>query len=225
MYMNQSQMHEATREAYRELLRVPENRLGIPEGHIFKIFEEGSDWEFITKLGVIIEAAASDALIASIGDERMRHHVSNLGQGNRVDLCVEMGILDVAERTLLGSFTKLRNSFAHRVANIGSTLVDYHAQLPPEERKGFDRTFGPVEFVPAEAMTLRDRIFYRVIQPLNSFGLKGNEGDQKKKFSEHIRDVFEHALMIDGQPVMLDGLPILVHSKHSRTEQAPANRK
>lgn len=218
--MNQSQMHEATREAYRELLRVPENRLGIPEGHIFKIFDEGSDWEFITKLGVIIEAAASDALVAWIGDERVRTHISNLGQGARIKLCLEMGILDREERSLLDTFTNLRNNFAHRVANIGTTLVDYYAQAPADFRKGFDGTFGPVEFVPAEAMTLRDRIFYRVIQPLNSFGLKGNEGDQKKRFSEHARSVFEHAVVIDGEPVMLDGLPIFVRSKHSRTEGA-----
>lgn len=222
--MNQSEMHEATKAGYRELLRVVENRLGIPEGHIFKIFDEGSDWEFITKLGVIIEAAASDALVAWIGDERVRTHISNLGHVARIKLCFEMEILDQEEKTLLDRFTHLRNNFAHRVANIGSTLVDYYAQAPADARKGFDSIFKPVDFVPAEAMTLRDRVFYGVIQALNSFGLKGNEGDQKKKFSEHIRNVFEHALMIDGQPVMLDGLPILVHSKHSRTE-APADHK
>lgn len=208
--MNQEQMFGMTKEGFKALLRQVEDRLGLPDGHIFKIYEDESDWEFITKLSVVIEAAATDTLVAFLRNDKVRSHVGSVGQETRLKLCRQLEILNGDEEKLLKKVNHLRNNFAHRVANIVKSLDDFYAELAEEDRVGFDRAFEPLQFIPGKTQGLRDRIFFRAIQPLFSLGFAGAEADQRRRFAEHAQEVFRQGLMADSPPVTIS-------SKHTRT--------
>ena len=53
-----------------------ESRLGIPAGFIQSLFSESSDWEFIVKLSVLIEAAVTRSIVTKLGNPAVFDHFS-----------------------------------------------------------------------------------------------------------------------------------------------------
>lgn len=122
------------RRVQRELLSSIEKHLGIPDGFILSLEEAGSDWEFMVKFGVLCEAALTRIIVTALHREELFDFVSRSNQDQRLALADQLGLISKADRQILKTVATVRNSFAHRVENLGRTLADFVLAASPKER-------------------------------------------------------------------------------------------
>jgi hypothetical protein len=107
------------------LLRGLEERLKVPQGYILSLRDEGTDWEYIVKLALLVEAALTEYIVAEIGRPEVYEHISNSEQSKRLTLAVVLELITEDDRELLLTVAEVRNAFAHRVVNLHRTLEEY----------------------------------------------------------------------------------------------------
>ncbi|MFG6459069.1 hypothetical protein [Roseateles sp. BYS96W] len=132
--LTQEQRRRRYDDMCAEALQRTEQRLGLPERYVLQLRENGSDWEFLIKLAVLVEAAVTQALVSSLHNELMFDHVSGLSQSARLNLCEKLGILKKDERLILAKLAHVRNQFAHRVENLSKSLQEYVDGLTPYQK-------------------------------------------------------------------------------------------
>lgn len=126
--------NEARHEERMKLFGTLEKRIGIPEGFFWSLRNEKEDWAYIVKLAVICEAAVTHALVLAVKNKDLLDHFSNLQQGRRLELAKQLGIISNADRLTLSAIAEVRNSFAHRVENLGGSLNKFF-HLRSQEQK------------------------------------------------------------------------------------------
>jgi hypothetical protein len=109
----------------QDMLETLEMRLKLPSGHVMKLRDSGSDYEYIVKLAVLCEAVTTQALVSILHNDALFEHFSNAGQAVRLNLCVKMGVLQESEAGPLRALATTRNQFAHRVENLEKSLAEY----------------------------------------------------------------------------------------------------
>jgi len=108
--------------------------LGLPRELIPNIYRSGTDWEFIIKIDALLEASIKEVIHRSlklevngnlVGDNAINKFVSNLPVNGRTSLSTllaatgcDKDICDFIETT-----RSLRNSFAHKIENVGASLL------------------------------------------------------------------------------------------------------
>lgn len=117
------------------LLRDLETRLRIPPGYILSLRDQGSDWEYIVKLALLVEAAMTEYIVDELGNPKVYDHISNSEQSKRLKLAFELGLITKSDKDLLLTVAEVRNAFAHRVVNLHRTLETYLVELPRDRRK------------------------------------------------------------------------------------------
>lgn len=110
-----------------------EAKLGLPIGYFESMKEAGSDWEFSIKLVVLLEAALGHVLAAQLQNDAVKRHCERLnlsgGRVSKLGLAEDLGVLTDAERKSFTVLADIRNTFAHRVENIGGNLESFARQL------------------------------------------------------------------------------------------------
>jgi hypothetical protein len=123
-----------------------EERIGIPKGTMGPLLREESDWAFIVKLAVILEASLIEVLVAHLGNESMRTHIRGLqmqGRTGRIPLAVSVGALSEEDAATMAAIADVRNSFAHSTQNIGGSLSAFAKGLSLHEKQQlFKKLFG-----------------------------------------------------------------------------------
>ena len=119
---------------------------------------EENDWSFIIKLHSLIEAAATQLLVVTLGKPELEDIISLLelsGQRTgKLAFFKSMNTLDSSSRRFIQSLSEIRNSFVHDVSNVDVTLEEYFFNLVEEKQKGFNTAFKwgykEIEQVPIE---------------------------------------------------------------------------
>jgi hypothetical protein len=109
-----------------------------------------SDWEFIIKLAVILEASLSEVLVSHLNNESIRIHISGLqmqGRTGRIPLARQAGLLTDEDVGTMGQIADLRNHFAHSPKFIGGSLEGFAMEMSLHERKLFT---GKLMGIPSE---------------------------------------------------------------------------
>jgi hypothetical protein len=127
------------------LIEPFEERIGIPRGTMKPLLNDESDWGFIIKLGVILEASLTEAIISHLDNESLREHVRGLqqqGRVGRIPFAIQVGAITEGAGATLGVIASVRNQFAHSPRHIGGSLVAYAKGLDLHEKQQiFKRLF------------------------------------------------------------------------------------
>lgn len=119
----------------REVLLIGlEKRLKLPKGYVMGLAEEESDWVFIAKLGLLVEASLTEYLVAELRRPETYEHVSAIDQSKRLRLAQLLGILSKADYNLLLMLAEVRNAFVHRLENLTKPLASYIAGLSNDRK-------------------------------------------------------------------------------------------
>lgn len=111
------------------LLRPLEQRLRLPRTYIMSLKLEPSDWVFIAKLGLLVEAALTEYLVLELGRPETYEHLSGTDQAKRLKLAGVLGLLEDDDRALLQMLSEVRNAFVHKLENLNRPLSEYVAGL------------------------------------------------------------------------------------------------
>jgi hypothetical protein len=106
--------------------------INLSENVLIDIYQSPSDWEFILKIDSLLEAAVRHVIKANlIGSKRMDQakigdFVSALPMQGRTSLLALLKATGcgTVELNLIESVRRVRNSFAHDIAQVGFSLID-----------------------------------------------------------------------------------------------------
>jgi hypothetical protein len=122
--------------------------LGLQPGFYERLLNEQSDWAFLVQLQTVVEAAVADALVKALNEDRAFQHISRLnfdGRAGKLGLAQALGVLDSNSINALRALSACRNSFAHRTANIGTTLEAFSESLDAKSKLALVRKMGFIE--------------------------------------------------------------------------------
>lgn len=114
-----------------------ERTLGLPEFEMDKLIDDPSDWSFVVKLAVIIEAALTQAIASKLDTTGLHQHLSRLtvgGRAGKIQLAKDLEIIDLATSIRLKAIASIRNVFAHDISVIGLSLGAYVASMEKSEQ-------------------------------------------------------------------------------------------
>lgn len=140
--MTNSETFDTLDQAIR--LRVAEHNLGdiskilgLNQQVILDLIDEPSDWSFVIKIAVIVEAALTQAIASRLDTTELQNHLNRLSVGGRtgkIQLSSDLGMLGPKAVARLKSIASLRNVFAHDVSVIGLSLGAYVESLSKQEK-------------------------------------------------------------------------------------------
>jgi len=122
--------------------------IGLQPGFYEGLLKEKNDWAFLIQLQVVVEAAITHALIKALKEDRAFDHISRLnfdGRTGKLSLAHALGVLDSSSINALRGLSACRNSFAHRIANIGTTLEAFGESLDEKSKLSLVRKMGLLE--------------------------------------------------------------------------------
>lgn len=121
-------------------LKELEREHKLPPGYLMALRSAASDWDFIVKLSLIIEAFLTRALVLELGTPHAYKTVSNLRQCKRLLMAQKLGLVEKAEQNMLISISKIRNAFVHRIENLTRPLTAYFHELTPATRNSIAKS-------------------------------------------------------------------------------------
>jgi hypothetical protein len=113
-----------------------ESGLGVSAGFVKALLDEPSDWGFLIKLAVVVEAALAQVICDHIGIEQIGTHVDKLpigGRTGKIQMAADLNLIGSATQARLNAIAALRNAFAHRIDVVELSLEQHIATLPSEE--------------------------------------------------------------------------------------------
>lgn len=88
-----------------------------------------NDWGFVIKLHALLEAAMTDLITQRFNEPLLRKIISELGTSSesfsKSSVLKQLNLMSQTQRAFVRAFSRLRNSFAHDIARVGSTIQDY----------------------------------------------------------------------------------------------------
>lgn len=116
---------------------VLESRLGIESGFLFKPKRDSSDWSFLVRLAVFIQAALAHAVAHELGRAELEDYCArmnlNARHGGLVALAQQLGVIGTGDVAYIDGVSELRNRYAHRLENINRPLPAFIASLSPQD--------------------------------------------------------------------------------------------
>jgi len=122
--------------------------IGLQPGFYEGLLKEQNDWAFLIQLQVVVEATITHALIKALNEDRAFDHISRLnfdGRTGKLSLARALGVLDSSSINALRALSACRNSFAHHIANIGTTLEAFGESLDANSKLSLVRKMGFLE--------------------------------------------------------------------------------
>lgn len=126
-----------------EHLAYIDRKLGLPTDFCRNLRSTGSDWEFTIKLAVVLEAALASVIASHLHNEAVLAHIEKLnlagGRTGKLDLAESLGVLTKLEKKAFATIANVRNSFAHKVANITNDLPTFAASMKDGELESIQK--------------------------------------------------------------------------------------
>ncbi|WP_180188396.1 hypothetical protein [Achromobacter insuavis] len=97
-----------------------ENKL--PAGYFTELRMSDSDWDFIVKIGLVLEALIARAVALEIGRPLTYNKLNKETHHDRLMLAHKKGLVDKVELRMLKTIAELRNAFVHRLENLTRSL-------------------------------------------------------------------------------------------------------
>lgn len=116
-------------------LKDLEKSNGLPTGYLTRLRTADSDWDFIVKIGLVLEAIVARAIALEAGRPLTYKKATVQTHRDRLVLAQKKGLIDKVELRMLETISELRNAFVHRLENLTRTLGDYFSELSPERQK------------------------------------------------------------------------------------------
>jgi hypothetical protein len=179
---------EATHQKRLEVLGTLEKRIGIPVGYLWSLNNERDGWAFIVKIAVICEAALTHALVIHFKNPELLSHFSDVANNRRLELAKETGLISKEDRMTLGAIAYVRNQFAHKPENLGSSLHKFFDSRTPDKKaellndliqlEGKGKAKATDNFA-RQAQFFRLQLFMCALRPLQSIAAIGLDADAK----------------------------------------------
>lgn len=116
---------------------VLESRLGIESGFLFKLKRDSSDWSFLVRLAIFIQAALAHAVAHALGRAELEDYCArmnlNARHGGLVALAQQLGVIGTGDVAYIDGVSELRNRYAHQLENINRPLPAFIASLSPQD--------------------------------------------------------------------------------------------
>jgi hypothetical protein len=130
-------------ELFRELIQ--DIRSGAEKCASFlEKLDQDNDWAYLIKVQALIEASITEAIIARLGDERIRRLVERLPLADteigKIALAKDLDLLDSSQRKFVRRLASLRNNLAHRVDHVDFTFATYLSGLNAPQVDEWRRT-------------------------------------------------------------------------------------
>lgn len=113
-----------------------ESKLGIPHGFYKELLSEASDWGFLVKMAVILEAALAEVIVQKLGNQNIKEHLQRIpvqGRTGKLILAKSLDILNQSNYRRCELILGVRNKFAHGLSHVNSTLEQYASKMSLEE--------------------------------------------------------------------------------------------
>lgn len=117
------------------VLKDLEQEHKLPPGYLMSLKGADTDWDFIVKLSLVLEALLTRAILLEAGPSLTYENVSKESQSARLLRAEQLGVIDNAERKMLVSISEIRNAFVHRIENLLRPLTEYYQELKPARQK------------------------------------------------------------------------------------------
>jgi hypothetical protein len=114
-----------------------EQELGLQRGFVKSLYDDPSDWGFIIKLSVIIEAALSTIISSYFGTKVLQDHIDRLsinGRSGKIQLAADLGLIGPKSKARLNEIVTIRNKFAHGLKVVELSLDEHVKSLSDSER-------------------------------------------------------------------------------------------
>lgn len=123
------------------VLKDLERENKLPSGYLMDLWNVDSDWDFIVKLSLVLEALLTRAIVLEAGPSLTYECVSKKRQSERLKTAKRLGLIDKAELKMLFSFSEIRNDFVHRIENLLRPLSQYLQELGTVRQEAIAKSF------------------------------------------------------------------------------------
>ena len=120
----------------RDLFGI-EKTLGLPRQLFASLLDEPSDWSFVIKLAVILEAAVTQVIASRLDTPELQRHLARLnlnGRTGKLQLAIDLGVIDQIVASKIRAISEIRNTFAHDVTIINKSLIDIIESMSERQR-------------------------------------------------------------------------------------------
>lgn len=100
----------------------------IPEGYLTKLLNVDSDWDFIVKIGLILEGLLCFAIETLDGKPLSKTQQKN-PHSQRLKKALDDSIITIFEYDLLIEISSLRNAYIHNLENLNTSISKYFSKL------------------------------------------------------------------------------------------------
>ncbi|WP_434983580.1 hypothetical protein [Vreelandella zhaodongensis] len=126
-------------------IRRFERRLGIADGFFESLYRE-DDWSFIIKLHALIEAAAADMIVTSLGRPKLKKALSRIPLSDatygKASMLGSLDVLSSSYVTFIRKLSELRNDAVHNVENTNLNLKSKLEKLDKQQRKSWAKALA-----------------------------------------------------------------------------------
>ncbi|MCC5880995.1 MAG: hypothetical protein JJU03_14015 [Idiomarina sp.] len=126
-------------------IRKFEERLGIADGFFESLYRE-DDWSFIIKLHALIEAAAADMIVTSLGRPKLKKALSRIPLSDatygKASMLGSLDVLSSSYVTFIRKLSELRNDAVHNVENTNLNLKSKLEKLDKQQRKSWAKALA-----------------------------------------------------------------------------------
>lgn len=115
-----------------------EKTLGLPRQLFASLLDEPSDWSFVIKLAVMLEAALTQVISSRLDTPELQRHLARLnldGRTGKLQLAIDLGVIDQIVASKIRAVSEIRNTFAHDVTIINKSLIDIIDSMTERQRK------------------------------------------------------------------------------------------
>jgi len=113
MYIQRKQAFDLFREYLQDYTAVIQNHNSYLDD-----LTTDSDWSFVIKAQALVESITTNAILANIGDNRLRKTVEVMPlvgeEASKLAIAKSLGLLTKAQRRFIKKLASLRNKLAHR---------------------------------------------------------------------------------------------------------------
>lgn len=124
--------------------------LGLSPVFMDDLRHESSDWAFVVKLAVVVEAALTQSISSGFDSPALKAHLMRLpmdGRAGKIQLSQDMGITGKKGAGRLRAIASIRNAYAHDVSVIDVPLKSYIDALSKAESKALGASLLGVDWL------------------------------------------------------------------------------
>jgi len=128
-----------------------EARLGVKSHFLRELQSDPSDWGFLVRLTVFVQAAIAHAVAHELERPELEGYLGKMNlngrHGGLVSLAHQLEVVSKRDVRFIDALSEVRNRFAHRLENIDSNLSTFANSLSPTD---FRKLVGGVVALPGD---------------------------------------------------------------------------